>query len=413
MSDRGNRSVPVFTYKAIDSGGAKTSGSLSAQTRSAALEEVSRKGLVPVSVDEEQAAKTPRQGLRLGGSRVPQTAIEAFHRELANLLTAGVPMIRALSILRREASHPAARKQWSAIHDDVGGGMPLADAMTKWPRSFPNVYVAMVRAGETGGFLDAVLMQIADFQSRQQNLKSKVRSAFAYPAVLGVLATGVLVFLLTYFIPRFSSIFMDFGAALPALTRGIVAISKAVVDYGLLVVLGAVVIAILLRRVLKSPSGRRMAERTILRLPAIGATVARFALVRFCRMLGTLLGAGVPLVTSLRVAREAIGNETLADMVHRAIEQVQQGKSLARSLAGSERLFPASVVEMIAVAEETGRLDTELKRLALVYEEELDRQLRMLVSLAEPVLLFVMAGIVGTIVVGMLLPVFTLQELIR
>ncbi|MGB2819497.1 MAG: type II secretion system F family protein [Phycisphaerae bacterium] len=405
--------MPVFTYNAMDSGGAKTSGAVSAQNRSAALEEVARKGLVPVSVDEQQAVRAPARGLRLGGDRIPQTAIEAFHRELANLLTAGVPMMRALSILRREASHPTARKQWGQIHDDVAEGTSLADAMSRRPRSFPAVYVAMVRAGETGGFLDVVLTQIADFQSRQRNLRSKIRSAFAYPALLGVLATGVLVFLLTYFIPRFSGIFMDFGAALPPLTRAIVAISEVVVEYGLLVVLGAVVVAILLRRVLSSPSGQRMTERAILRVPAVGPTVARFALVRFCRMLGTLLGAGVPLIASLRVAREAIGNKTLADTVGRAVDQVQQGRSLARSLADSERLFPASVVEMVAVAEETGRLDIELKRLAIVYEEELDRRLRMLVSLAEPMLLFVMAAIVGTIVVGMLLPVFTLQELIR
>ena len=405
--------MPVFTYSAMDSGGAKTSGALSARSRGAALEEVVRKGLVPVAVNEQQAPAKVRTALRGGGGRVPQTAVEAFSRELANLLTAGVSMIRALNILCREASHAGAKKQWNAIHDDVAGGLSLAEAMAKWPRSFPPVHVAMVRAGETGGFLDVVLMQIADFQSRQRSLKSRIRSAFAYPAVLGVLAVGVVIFLLTYFIPRFSMIFLDFGAALPALTRGIVALSEAVLDYGLLGAVGVLVVGLLVRRVLKSPSGRRMAERAMLRLPGVGVAVARFALVRFCRMLGTLLGAGVPLVASLRVAREAIGNETLADTVHRAIEQVQQGKPLARSLADSEKLFPASVVEMIAVAEETGRLDIELKRLALVYEEELDRRLRMLVSLAEPALLFVMAAIVGTIVVGMLLPVFTLQELIR
>ena len=405
--------MPSFTYKAVDPAGAKTSGTVSAQSRSAALEEVARKGLVPVSMDERRAAEKRRAGLYLGGGRVPQTAVEAFHRELANLLTAGVSMIRALNIIRRETSHPAARKQWDAIHEDVAGGASLADAMSRWPRSFPGVFVAMVRAGETGGFLDVVLMQIADLQSRQRNLKSKVRSALAYPVVLAVLATGVLIFLLVYFIPRFSRIFLDLGGALPALTRAVVAISEAVVDYGPFIVLGVAVIIILLRRVLKSPSGRRVAERAVLRTPALGSVIARFALVRFCRMLGTLLGAGVPLVASLRVAREAIGNETLADTVGSAIDQVQQGRPLARSLSDSERLFPASVVEMIAVAEETGRLDIELKRLALVYEEDLDRRLRMLVSLAEPALLFVMAGIVGTIVVGMLLPVFTLQELIR
>jgi len=405
--------MPVFTYKAIDPGGARTSGTVSARSRPAALEQVARKGLVAVAMDQQREAEQTEFVLKLGGDRVPPTVAEAFHRELANLLTAGVPMIRSLGILQREASHRLAKRQWSAIFDDVAGGASLADAMGKWPRSFSAVHVAMVRAGETGGFLDVVLTQIADFQSRQRTLKSRLRSAFAYPAVLAVLAVGVLAFLLTYFIPRFSKIFMDFGAALPPLTRAIVAVSKAVVEYGLLVGLAGVVIALILHRVLTSPSGRRTAERILLRIPAVGVITARFALVRFCRMLGTLLGAGVPLVASLRVAHEAIGNETLADTVARAIEQVQQGKSLARSLADSERLFPPSVVEMIAVAEETARLDVELKRLAGVYEEELDRRLRMLVALAEPLLLFVMAGIVGTIVVGMLLPVFTLQELIR
>ena len=405
--------MPTYTYKAIDANGVESAGNLSAQSRPAALEEVARKGLTPVSMDEQHASASTRARARLSGRRVPQAMVEAFHRELANLLTGGVPMIRALRILCREASHPAARAQWTAIHDDVAEGVSVSGAMAKWPRSFPEVYVAMVRAGETGGFLDVVLTQVADLQSRQRNLKSKLRSALAYPAVLGVLAVGVLAFLLIYFIPRFSEIFMDFGSALPALTRAIVAVSRAILDYGLLIALGAAVVAVLIHRVLKSPSGRRAAERALLRVPAVGRIVARFALVRFCRMLGTLLAADVPLVVALRVARDAIGNETLAETVSQAIENVQQGRSLARSLAESSALFPPSVVEMIAVAEETARLDTELNRLAGVYEEELDRQLRLLMALAEPALLFVMAAIVGTIVVGMLLPIFTLQELIR
>ena len=200
---------------------------------------------------------------------------------------------------------------------------------------------------------------------------------------------------------------------MPGLTRAIVAISKFMTDYGPGILVVLAVLVLVLRRVLKSPAGQLAAQQATLRLPVIGKLAARFALVRFCRMLGTLLGAGVPLVASLRVAREAVGNRILADAVGQSIEQVQKGKGLARSLAGNSRLFPGSVIEMIAVAEESGRLDTELKRLATVNEEELDRQLRTAVALAEPILLFVMAAIVGTIVVGMLLPVFTLQEYIR
>jgi type II secretory pathway component PulF len=405
--------MPVFTYEAIEPSGSRTAGKVSARNRAAALDEVAQKGLVPVSVDEDRAGEPVARAARSTGGRVPQNAVETFSRELANLLAAGVPITRGLSILRRESSNPAARAQWSAIFDDVSGGMPLAEAMARWPKSFPAVYVAMVHAGETGGFLDVVLMQIAEFRARERDLKGKFRNAMAYPSILAVLAVGVLIFLMTFFIPRFSGIFASVGGNMPGLTLAIVAISKFMTDYGPGILVVLAVLVLVLRRVLKSPAGQLAAQQATLRLPVIGKLAARFALVRFCRMLGTLLGAGVPLVASLRVAREAVGNRVLADAVGQSIEQVQKGKGLARSLAGNSRLFPGSVIEMIAVAEESGRLDTELKRLATVNEEELDRQLRTAVALAEPILLFVMAAIVGTIVVGMLLPVFTLQEYIR
>jgi type II secretory pathway component PulF len=402
--------MPVFTYDAIDPGGSRTSGKVSARNRAAALDEVAQKGLVPVSVDEESAGQPVARAAKSTGGRVPQSAVETFSRELANLLAAGVPITRALNILRRESSNPAARAQWSAIYDDVSGGMPLAEAMARWPKSFPPVYVAMVHAGETGGFLDVVLMQIAEFRARERDLKGKLRNAMAYPTVLAVLAVAVVIFLMTYFIPKFSDIFKDNHAQLPPLTLVIVAISKFVSSYGLGILAALVALVLILRQVLASPAGELAAQQVTLRIPVIGKLVARFALVRFCRMLGTLLGAGVPLVSSLKVAREAVGNRVLADAVGQSIEQVQKGKGLARSLAGNSRLFPGSVIEMIAVAEESGRLDVELKRLAVFNEEELDRQLRTAVSLAEPVLLFVMAGVVGTIVVGMLLPIFSLTE---
>jgi len=404
--------MPTFTYTALDSKGTTTSGTAMAQSRAAALGQLTAQGLMPVNLAEQEDRPKRARHIRYF-RRVSQAHVEAFNRELGNLLAAGVPMDRALHILCRETSHPAAKQQWTAVHEDVAGGMPLADAMANRPGLFPQIYVAMVRAGEAAGFLDVVLGQIADFRSRERDLMGKVKAALAYPIVLSVLAVGVIAFLMTYFIPRFSVIFADFGAALPALTRAIVAVSDAITRYGLLLGLGVVIIVLLVRRAMKSESGQLAAERALLRTPALGRVVARFALVRFCRMLGTLLGSGVPLITSLRVAREAIGNQTLAEAVRSSIEQVQEGKSLARSLAACSQLFPPSVVEMVAVAEESGRLDLELKRLAVVYEVDLDRQLRMLVSLAEPALLFVMAGIVGTIVIGMLLPVFTLQELIR
>jgi type II secretory pathway component PulF len=406
--------MAVFTYTALDRAGKQTSGTISSDTRAAAMDMVLGRGLSPVSIEEQRNghAKPQAEG-KAPPTRVPHSAVESFTRELANLLAAGLSLSRALHLLRREASNAAAKYVWSKVHDDVVGGTSLADSLAKWPRAFSTVYVAMVRAGEAGGFLPIVLQQIADFRTREQDLKGKVKAAMVYPAVLMCLATAVLIFLLTFFIPRFSTIFDEFGSKLPYLTQIIMVMSHWITKFGWLLLIIAVACVIAAKQAVTKESGRRMIERAMLATPLVGKVAARFALVRFTRMLGTLVGAGVPLVTSLRVAREAIGNQTLADTVTHAIEEVQRGAALSKSLGGNALLFPASVIEMIAVAEETGRLDQELVRLSAAYEGDLDRNLRMLVALAEPAILMLMAALIGTIVIGMLLPVFTLQDLIK
>lgn len=406
--------MSVFTYKALGRDGRPTTGTLTAEHRAAAISQVIDRGLHPVAVEEQGAAAGKKAAAsRSKEGKISQKAVESFTRELANLLAGGVSLARAMQLLRREASTPAARHLWGKISDDVVGGMALADALAKWPKVFSSVYVAMVRAGESGGFLDLVLSQIAEFRTREQDLRGKVKAAMVYPIVLACLAVAVLVFLLTFFIPRFSGMFTEFGGKLPMLTRIIIAASGVVQHYGLFVAGAVVVGVILFRRAARTEAGRRRIERTMLGTPILGNVVAHFALVRFSRMLGTLLNSGVPLVSSLRTAKEAIGNQTLGDAVEHAVDEVQRGEALSKSLAGTQKLFPASVIEVIAVAEETGRLDKELVRLSVTYEGELDRQLRMLVSLAEPLLLFLMAGLIGTVVVGMLLPIFNLQDLIH
>jgi type II secretory pathway component PulF len=412
--------MSVYAYTALSKEGRRTSGTLSADSRSAALAQMTRQGLHPVRIDEaKDAASAARKAQAAaaasvhGTGKVSNKAVEAFTRELANLLAGGVSLARSLALLRREAANPNAKRLWSDIHDDVVGGTALADALAKWPKSFSSVYVAMVRAGEAGGFLDVVLAQISDFRTREQDLKGKVKAAMVYPCILGLLAVGVLIFLLTFFIPRFSGIFQQFGANLPSLTLFIIAASNLVKNYGLFVGGAVLLLVIIIKRALATDAGRRRFELTVLAVPVLGTVISHFALVRFARMLGTLVGAGVPLIASLRVARDAIGNQTLADTVLHAIEEVQRGSALSKALATGTKLFPPSVVEMVAVAEETGRLDKELMRLSVAYEADLDRQLRMLVAIAEPMMLFLMAGIIGTVVVGMLLPVFNLQDLIH
>jgi type II secretory pathway component PulF len=403
--------MSTFAYKAIDSTGQEIADKLVANDRSAAIEQLCGKDLNPISVAKVEDKRAEGLLARIGG--VSKREVDAFTRQLANLLAAGVPISRALGILNREASRAASKKLWAVIHDQVAGGMSLADSLSLHPQAFSAVYVAMVRAGETGGFLELVLGQIATFRAREDELKGRVKAALIYPIILAVLSTGILVFLLTYFIPRFSVMFAEFGGSLPTLTQYIVSASELLLKYWLVLILGIVLAIFAVQRTLSEEEGRRTAEGLMLRTPLFGTGMSRFALVRFCRMLGTLVAAGVPLISALKVAKEAIGNQVLADTVTSAIESVQRGTPLARSLEECRLLFPPAVVEMISVAEESGGLDQELTRLAGAYEVELDRHLKMMVALAEPLLLFVMAVLVGTVVIGMLLPIFNLQELIR
>lgn len=397
-----------FDYKAIDIQGKVSEGTVSAVNKEKAQNMVFDMGLDIIEIDESRA-----EVVAIGGGRVSKLEVENFTRELANLLTAGVPLSKALSILVRETTRLACKKYWSLLFDYVSAGMSLAESMRKLPRVFSPVHIAMVQAGETGGFLDLVLAQIADFRSREQDLMGRVKAAMFYPLVLGVLCSSILVFLLIYFVPRFSTIFQSFGGKLPTLTTYIVALSNFVVSYWMLMV-GLIVLAILaIRNYLSRDEGRLAFERLTLKTPLIGDLTARFAFVRFSRMLGTLTGSGVPLVSTLMVAKESIGNRVLSTKVEDSIKKVRGGMSLAASLADCKEFFPGSVIEMIAVAEETGRLDKELVRVSEAYEKELDRQLKMAVSMAEPLMLFLMAVIVGTVVVGMLLPIFSLQELIK
>lgn len=437
--------MPAFTYKALQSDGAVIEGVLDAGGRQQALRQIEARGLKPVRLTESaQAAapepRRPKQARHNGNGSMPTSEkkataepssakpagfswgrpgkitprmLENFTRLLSSLLAAGVPFSRALVILHREAVAPVAKSKWKELHDLVVDGMSLSSAMARSPDTFPRVYVAMVEAGETGGFLDLVLAQIADFQSREKELKSKVVAALIYPAVLLVLAIAVIIFLLVFFIPRFQLVFQGFNAELPLITQIIVAVSEAIRGYGLFVAGGIAVLALVLRGWFKSERGRRAWEGALLKIPAIGPLIAQYAMARFCRMLGTLLGAGVPLISGLNVARRSIGNQILVDAVSESIDRVKEGQPLGVSLAKNRSLFPGAVVEMISVAEESGRLDKELVRIAGTTEADLDRQLKTVVSLAEPLMLFLIAAFVGTIFIGMLIPIFSLQDHIK
>ena len=406
----------LYEYRGLDNNNTVAEGTLQAGNRQEAFHRLELLGLKPLHLAENNQGKATGKGdlfRSWNRKKVSFRDLENFTRMLSSLLAAGVPLSRALTILEQEASSPVAKEKWKAIHERVIDGISLTEAMSMMPETFPRVYTAMVQAGETGGFLDVVLAQIADFQEREKELRTKVFTALIYPMVLMVLAISVLVFLLLFFIPRFQAIFAGFGASLPALTLMIIAVSHFVSRYGLFIAVGAALASYSIHNWLQTDRGRKVWEQWILKLPQIGPLLARFAMARFCRMLGTLIGAGVPLINALNVARKSIGNQTLVDAVSNSIERVKQGDRLAASLADCKKLFPGSVLEMISVAEESGRLDRELVRLAVVTEAELDRRLKTVVSLAEPLMLFLIAGFIGTIFVGMVIPIFTIQDYIK
>ena len=414
--------MPTFSYKALQPNGAIAEGVLDAPGRPDALRQIETLGLRPVNVSEKaaQAAKKgaaapspAKLSFKFEAKKVSAKALENFTRLLSSLLAAGVPLSRALVILCKEAKTPVVAAKWKEVHDLVVDGMSLADAMAKSPETFPRIYIAMVEAGEVGGFLDVVLAQIAEFQSREKELKSKVLSAMIYPCILFCLATLIMSALLVFFVPMLQKVFATLHGSLPLITQIVIDTSNFLRSYGIFIVIGIFGIGFLLRTWFTSEKGRRVWEGFILRVPMVGPLVAQFAMARFCRMLGTLLGAGVPLVQSLNVARRSIGNQILVDAVGKSVEQVQQGGRLGQSLGDCKVLFSGSALEMISVAEESGKLDSELVRLAAVTEGDLNRNLQTTVSFAEPLLLFFIAGFIGVIVIGMLLPVLSMSSYIK
>ena len=419
--------MPTFSYRALQADGKIAEGMLDTAGRPDALRQMETLGLRPVNITEKNSGAVKKNGSATASSpnslgnisfnfapkKVSAKELENFTRLLSSLLAAGVPLSRAMVILAKEASSPVAQAKWKQLHDYVVDGMSLAAAMAKSPETFPRVYVAMVEAGEAGGFLDVVLAQIAEFQSREKELKSKVMVAMLYPSILLVLALIVLTVLLVFFIPKFQKVFASIHGSLPLITQVIIAASDLMRHYGLLVAAAAVGIGFLVRAWVVSEKGKRAWEGIILKSPLVGPLIAQFAMARFCRMLGTLIGAGVPLVHGLNVARRSIGNQILVDAVAQSIERVQQGGRLGQSLSDCRTLFPGSVLEMISVAEESGKLDVELVRVAAVTEVDLDRNLKTAVAFAEPLMLFLIAGFIGIIFIGMLLPVLSMGEYIK
>ncbi|HXG62036.1 MAG TPA: type II secretion system F family protein [Planctomycetota bacterium] len=405
--------MPQFTYKAKKEDGSIVTGILQAESERGALDSLGRMGVFPLELssrDETEAAPAP--AARRGRRRARRADVALFTRQLGDLLKAGVPLNRALRTLAAQTSNQELSGVVAEIEKAVSAGSSLHEALGRFPRLFPPLYASMVRAGETGGFLEDALRRLASFLEKDEELRSRIASALAYPALLIVIGTFAVGFLMVFFIPRFSEIFAKLGDDLPVPTRIVMAASSFVRD-GWPFLLGGLAVAMVLgRRAGETRRGRRVLDRLRLRAPLFGEVVRKSAVARFARTLGTLLKSGVPILEALSISKEALGNAILRDDVDEAAAGVRQGRSLAEILRRT-RSFPPMVTDMIAVGEESGNLDEVLLQVADSYDAQVDRAVRVFVALFEPALLVLMAALVGFVVISMLLPVFSLSSMIR
>jgi general secretion pathway protein F/type IV pilus assembly protein PilC len=396
--------MPEFAYIARDAAGQKISGTLTANTDREVLSILSGRALFPVQVTAAKAVAS--SSLRVKGQLMATT-----YSQLAALLKSGVPLLRSLAVLKDQTANKNLKTILEDVHHRVEDGTALADAMARYPRAFSEMAVNMVRAGAEGGFLEDALERVATFTEAQEDLKGRTVSAMAYPCILALAGTLVVSVLIVFFVPKFAVMFerLRERGELPMVTDWLLWFSDTLRGWGWLIAMVLAAAGTWLYFRLRTPEGRWQADWVKIKIPLAGPIFLSFAVARFCRVLGTLLKNGVPILKALEISREATGNKVLAQAIADATENISSGQSLARPLAASGH-FPRMVVEMIAVAEESNTLDRVLVELADGLERRTARQLDLLVRLLEPVMLLILAAIILVVVIALLVPVIKMSQ---
>jgi general secretion pathway protein F/type IV pilus assembly protein PilC len=403
--------VPEFAFEAIAKTGQRSQGTLTASSEREVMTLLDGRGLLPVRITAAQTA----HGRHSWGRHIRSRYLAGFYSQLSDLLRSGVPLLRSLEILERQSTQPALSEVIREVRAEVAQGTGLAESMSHHPRAFSELAVSMVRAGEEGGFLEDVLQRIAEFTEHQEDLKAKVVGALAYPVFLAVVGFILLNILILFFVPRFEPIFkkLEEKNALPTITALLMGTSHFLMGWGGLGMLaGAVVVGVIYWRWSGTPSGRLRVDGWRLRMPGVGNIFLSLALARFTRILGTLLHNGIPILQALKIAKDSTGNRVLSLAIEEAGENVTTGKSLAAPL-GACKHFPRDVVEMVAVGEESNSLEKVLLDIATGLDKRTSRRLELFVRLLEPLMLLVMAVVIGVVVAGLLLPIFKMAQALR
>jgi len=399
-----------FSYKAVNKEGKHFDGLIEAPDLQAAAFTIQNMGLIPLEVREPRSKSSALKLPRIRFERITRKDILFFTEELSTLVSAGLPLDRSLAITRELAPKHALRVIIDDVLKQIKGGKSLAESLAAHPKHFSRLYVSMVRAGEAGGVLDVILDRLSEFERTADELRSYLTASLVYPVLLSAVGIGSLGILFYFVIPRFATIFEDIGAEIPASTLFMLTISNFTTSYWWAILAGLAVAALLIRAWLQTPSGSRSRDVIILKTPLLGPTLLKIEVSRFARTLGTLIGSAVPLIAGVRIVQNIANNQILAEAISRIADGAKRGEGVATPMRESG-VFPGLAVHLVGVGEETGRLDTMLLKLADVYEKDVMTSVKALTAVFEPLIILVMGILIGTVVLSMLMAIFSINDI--
>ena len=412
--------MPLFAYTAVDAQGKTHQGTVEANSAADAAAAIKKQGRFPTNIAETSAAAKPKgkgfsfsfsMGGGSGTGKVPAKVLTVFTRQLSTLISAGLPLLRSLRTLSKQEKNVNLKKIMGILAESVEGGTTFSEALSQHPKAFNKLYVNMVKAGELGGVLEVVLTRLAEFAEKSQRIRGKVTSAMVYPLVVLTIAVVIVAFLMLFIVPKFEAIFKDMlgGRPLPIITQIIMDLSRFIQGNFILIAVALVVLVVGFRFALRLPGISTAVDRYKLKLPLFGDLLTKTSVARFSRTLGTLVSSGVPILQALQITRDTAGNERVSEAITSIHDNVKEGESMVAPMEASQ-IFPPMVVSMVQVGEETGQLPDMLTKVADVFEEEVDVAVSGLTSLLEPVMIVLLALIVGTIVVALFLPLITIIQ---
>ncbi len=408
--------MPQFTYEGKTRTGEVKKGTIEAPSRAAVTAQLRKQNITPTTIKESKKGGGARDmginiNLTIFQPSVKPKEVVIFARQFATMIDAGLPLVQCLEILASQQDSPTFKKVLFEVKADVEGGSTFAEALSKHPRVFDELFVSLIEAGEIGGILDTILNRLAIFLEKSIKLKRQIKGALIYPAAIITVATIVTIVILIFVIPTFQKMFEGFDAALPLPTQIVIALSNFVQNYILLIIVGFIAAGFGVRQLYRTEAGRKVIDKMALKAPLVGPIIRKSAVARFTRTLGTMVSSGVPILEALTITARTSGNRTIEQAILQTRSSISEGKTIAEPLAES-KAFPPMVVQMIAVGEATGSMDTMLQKIADFYEDEVDNAVKGLTSLLEPALMLFLGITVGGLIISMYLPIFKLATVI-